>query len=153
LKRRPREPCSKSRSFGAVNQLLAPLPAMRSIASVFMHADAADMVLMVLGLLGAIGDGLSTPVTMFISGRVFNDVGSGPNVLDHFSSRINENARNLLYLAAASLLMGFLGERPAHASILFRKDNILIFQQLQHQINAYKYKYYKEKDVPFQIWM
>jgi hypothetical protein len=39
--------------------------AMRPLASVFMHADATDAVLMALGLLGAMGDGLSTPVMLY----------------------------------------------------------------------------------------
>jgi ATP-binding cassette subfamily B (MDR/TAP) protein 1 len=85
-------------------------PALRSFASVFMHADAADAALMVLGLVGAMGDGLSTPVMLFITSRIFNDLGSGPDLLREFSSKINENARNLLFLALANWIMAFLGE-------------------------------------------
>jgi hypothetical protein len=65
-------------------------PALRSLASVFMHADVADVVLMVLGLVGAMGDGMSTPVMLFITSRIFNDLGSGPGLLQEFSSKINE---------------------------------------------------------------
>jgi ATP-binding cassette subfamily B (MDR/TAP) protein 1 len=62
-----------------------------SFRSVFMHADAADVVLMVLGLVGAIGDGVSMPVMLFITSRIFNDLGgSGAEVLQEFSSKINE---------------------------------------------------------------
>ncbi|GJN19235.1 hypothetical protein PR202_gb06484 [Eleusine coracana subsp. coracana] len=82
--------------------------AMRSFASVFMHADAADVVLMVLGLLGAMGDGFSTPVMLFITSRIFNDLGGGPDLLQQFSTKINENARNLLFLAVANWVMAFL---------------------------------------------
>ncbi|KAL5212613.1 hypothetical protein ABZP36_023460 [Zizania latifolia] len=80
----------------------------RSFMSVFMHADAADVVLMVLGLVGAVGDGLSTPVMLFITSKVFNDLGGGPDILQEFSSKINVNARNLVFLAAGSWVMAFL---------------------------------------------
>lgn len=83
-------------------------PALRSLASVFMHADVADVVLMVLGLVGAMGDGISTPVMLFITSRIFNDLGSGPGLLQEFSSKINENARNLVFLALGNWLMAFL---------------------------------------------
>ncbi|KQJ93765.1 putative multidrug resistance protein [Brachypodium distachyon] len=79
-----------------------------SLASVFMHADAADVALMALGLLGAVGDGMSTPVMLFITSRIFNDLGGGPDVLNEFSSKINENARNLVFLALACWVMAFL---------------------------------------------
>ncbi|PUZ74442.1 hypothetical protein GQ55_1G065900 [Panicum hallii var. hallii] len=83
-------------------------PMLRSFASVFMHADAVDVALMVLGLVGAMGDGMSTPITMLIASRIFNDVGSSPDQLKQFRSRMNENARNLLILAAANWTMAFL---------------------------------------------
>ncbi|CAL4889516.1 unnamed protein product [Urochloa decumbens] len=83
-------------------------PVFRSFASVFMHADAADVALMVLGMVGAMGDGLSTPVMLLITSRIFNDLGSGPDLLQTFSSKINENARNLVFLAIANWIMAFL---------------------------------------------
>ncbi|VAI56742.1 unnamed protein product [Triticum turgidum subsp. durum] len=43
---------------GAADAKKAPFGS--SLMSVFMHADAADVALMVLGLVGAIGDGIST---------------------------------------------------------------------------------------------
>ncbi|CAL5059836.1 unnamed protein product [Urochloa decumbens] len=84
------------------------VPVLRSFTSVFMHADAVDVALMVLGLVGAIGDGMSTPVLMIFGSRMFNDAGSGPDRLQQFRSRMNENARNLLILAAANWIMAFL---------------------------------------------
>jgi ATP-binding cassette subfamily B (MDR/TAP) protein 1 len=68
----------------------APPPFRLSFASVFMHADAADVALMVIGLVGAIGDGVSMPVTLILSRRIFNDLGNGPDLLQEFSSKINE---------------------------------------------------------------
>ena len=68
----------------------APAPAPRSFASVFVHADAADVALMLLGLVGAMGDGMSTPVMLAITSRVFDDAGSGTDHLQQFSSKMNE---------------------------------------------------------------
>ncbi|CAN6246852.1 unnamed protein product [Urochloa humidicola] len=84
------------------------VPVLRSFASVFMHADSVDVVLMVLGLVGAIGDGMSMPIMMLIASRIFNNAGSGPDRLQQFRSKMNENARNLLILAAANWIMAFL---------------------------------------------
>ncbi|WVZ77543.1 hypothetical protein U9M48_025401 [Paspalum notatum var. saurae] len=83
-------------------------PALRSFASVFMHADTADVVLMVLGLVGAIGDGMSTPVMLLVTSRIFNDLGGGPDIFQQFSSKINVNSRNLVFLALANWVMAFL---------------------------------------------
>ncbi|KAL6888380.1 hypothetical protein ACP4OV_009406 [Aristida adscensionis] len=83
-------------------------PVLASFASVFMHADAADVALMVLGLVGAVGDGLSTPLVLVICARVFNAAGSGPGHLPQFASKMNENVRNILFLAAATWVMAFL---------------------------------------------
>ncbi|CAL4970906.1 unnamed protein product [Urochloa decumbens] len=83
-------------------------PQLLSFASVFVHADAADVQLMVLGLIGAMGDGLSMPIMLVIGSHIFNDAGSGPDRLQHFSSKMNENARNVLFLAVANWIMAFL---------------------------------------------
>ncbi|PVH65139.1 hypothetical protein PAHAL_2G432900 [Panicum hallii] len=86
----------------------AAAPVLRSFASVFVHADAADVALMVLGLVGAMGDGMSTPVMLAITSRVFDDTGSGPDHLQQFRSKMNENVRNTLFLAAAHWMAAFL---------------------------------------------
>ncbi|CAO2037475.1 unnamed protein product [Urochloa humidicola] len=83
-------------------------PAVRPLASVFMHADAVDVALMVLGFVGAVGDGMSTPMMLFLANRIFNDIGGGPDRLQQFSSKMNENALNILYLAAGNWVMAFL---------------------------------------------
>ncbi|KAL6888376.1 hypothetical protein ACP4OV_009402 [Aristida adscensionis] len=83
-------------------------PALASFATVFMHVEAADVALMVLGLVGAVGDGLSTPVLLLLFSRMYNDIGSGPDHVQDFSSRMNESARNLVFLAIAIWVMAFL---------------------------------------------
>ncbi|KAF7106310.1 hypothetical protein CFC21_107049 [Triticum aestivum] len=80
-----------------------------AVMSVFMHADAMDMALMAVGLVGAIGDGFSTPVKLLITGFIINDLGnSGPEHLQELSSKMDENARNLVFLALGSWVMAFL---------------------------------------------
>jgi ATP-binding cassette subfamily B (MDR/TAP) protein 1 len=41
---------------------------------------------MVLGLVGAVGDGLSTPMMLFLANRIFNDIATGPDRLLQFTS-------------------------------------------------------------------
>ncbi|KAF8693402.1 hypothetical protein HU200_038795 [Digitaria exilis] len=72
------------------------------------HADKVDMVLMPLGLVGAVGDGLEFPLSLILFIRICNDIGHGPDLLQKFSSRISENTRNLVFLALALWVMGFL---------------------------------------------
>nr|CAB3446863.1 unnamed protein product [Digitaria exilis] len=84
------------------------VPRRPSLMSVFVHADAADVALMLLGLVGAMGDAMSFPATLLLIIRITNDMGSGPDHFQDFTSRINENARNLALLACASGFMAFL---------------------------------------------
>ena len=41
----------------------------------FRYADGIDMLLMLLGTLGSIGDGLMSPLTMLVLSDVVNDYG------------------------------------------------------------------------------
>ena len=82
---------------GAADAKKAPFGS--SLVSVFMHADAADVALMVLGLVGAIGDGISTPAMLLITSRIFNDLGSGPDLLQEFNSKIDEVRLQHFFLA------------------------------------------------------
>ncbi|XP_028775288.1 ABC transporter B family member 15-like [Neltuma alba] len=93
-----------------------------SFRSIFMHADMLDWFLMVLGLVGSLGDGFTTPLVLLISSRLMNNIGSGPTIDPNaFTNSINKNAVALLYLAAGSFLTCFLegycwtrtGERQA----------------------------------------
>jgi len=51
-----------------------------SFKSIFMDADILDCFFMVFGLIGAIGDGITTPLVFYITNRFMNSVGdfSGP---------------------------------------------------------------------------
>ncbi|RLN10010.1 putative multidrug resistance protein [Panicum miliaceum] len=77
-------------------------------SSVFTHADAVDAALMVLGLVGAVGDGMATPLRLLIASRIANDLGSGPDHLDQFTSKINANVIKIVLIACAAWVMAFL---------------------------------------------
>ena len=44
--------------------------------SMFRYADGKDKVLMMLGTLGSIGDGLQYPLMMFVLSSIINDYGN-----------------------------------------------------------------------------
>jgi len=62
-----------------------------SFTSIFMHADVLDCFFMVFGLIGAIGDGLMTPLLLLFLSRLMNSIGSisGPSK-NNFVHSINE---------------------------------------------------------------
>ncbi|CAK8533599.1 unnamed protein product [Lathyrus sativus] len=93
-----------------------------SFKSIFMHADVLDCFFMAFGLLGSIGDGLMTPLVLFVTSKIMNSIGSVSNTSsNNFVEKINENAVSLLYLACAAFVACFLegycwtrtGERQA----------------------------------------
>lgn len=63
-----------------------------SFRSIFMHADGVDMFLMALGVLGAIGDGISMPVMLLVTSKMMNSIGdSSTSVsMDLFTEKINQ---------------------------------------------------------------
>ncbi|TKY66233.1 ABC transporter B family member 15 [Spatholobus suberectus] len=80
-----------------------------SIESIFMHADGKDWFLMVLGTLGAVGEGLATPLVLYISSRMMNNIGNSSSMEGNtFIHNINKNAVAWLYLAGASFAVCFL---------------------------------------------
>ncbi|PIA62325.1 hypothetical protein AQUCO_00200369v1 [Aquilegia coerulea] len=94
----------------------------KSVGSIFMHADGIDKFLMVLGVLGSMGDGFNTPVMLFLTSRIMNNLGGGPgDDPDLFSRTITKNSINFLYMACGNFVLCFLegycwtrtGERQA----------------------------------------
>ncbi|KAI3793977.1 hypothetical protein L1987_36601 [Smallanthus sonchifolius] len=89
-----------------------------SFRSIFMHADDADMFLMALGVLGAVGDGISMPTMLLITSTIMNNIGDSSSFsMDVFTDKINENAVNLCYMAigiwVACFLEGYCWARTA----------------------------------------
>lgn len=61
--------------------------------SIFMHADGVDRLLMTLGLLGAVGDGVSMPAMLTITSKLTNNVGSAissSDISSNFTHNINQ---------------------------------------------------------------
>ncbi|KAJ0841067.1 putative ABC transporter type 1, transmembrane domain superfamily [Helianthus annuus] len=62
-----------------------------SFRSLFMHADSADMFLMAVGLIGAIGDGMGFPVTLLFTTTTMNSIGGSSSVsADVYTDKINK---------------------------------------------------------------
>ncbi|XP_068642203.1 putative multidrug resistance protein [Aristolochia californica] len=97
-------------------------PKSSSIRIIFRHADGIDRLLMLFGVLGSMGDGLTTPIMLFVTSKIMNNLGAGPSDdPSSFRHLIDKNSVNLLFLACgtwfASFLEGFCwtrtGERQA----------------------------------------
>ncbi|KAK6928250.1 ABC transporter-like, ATP-binding domain [Dillenia turbinata] len=78
-----------------------------SIRSIFMHADGIDKLLMVLGFIGAVGDGFGIPVTLVVTSKLMNNIGGASSSVS-FSSKINQNALSLCYVSMAYWVACFL---------------------------------------------
>ncbi|KAK6155142.1 hypothetical protein DH2020_009390 [Rehmannia glutinosa] len=80
-----------------------------SFGCIFMHADGWDMVLMGLGLLGAICDGISVPVRLFVISKFMNNFGNYQiSLAENFMHNINENVLVFCYLACVQWVACFL---------------------------------------------
>ncbi|XP_031108792.1 ABC transporter B family member 15 [Ipomoea triloba] len=80
-----------------------------SFGYIFNHADRVDLVLMSLGVVGAIGDGISMPVMLLVTSKIVNNLGgASASTPDSFSHRINKNALALCFLACAQWVACFL---------------------------------------------
>lgn len=80
-----------------------------SFRSIFMHADGYDMALMGMGLLGAIGDGVSMPAMLLVTSKLMNSFGTSQvSLSENFTHSINKNALVLCYMACAQWVSCFL---------------------------------------------
>ncbi|VVB04305.1 unnamed protein product [Arabis nemorensis] len=79
-----------------------------SIRSIFMHADGVDWLLMGLGLIGAVGDGFTTPLVLLITSKLMNDLGGSSFNTETFMQSISKNSVALLYVACGSWVVCFL---------------------------------------------
>ncbi|KAL9424702.1 hypothetical protein AB3S75_031760 [Citrus x aurantiifolia] len=93
-----------------------------SFLSIFMHADRLDMFLMVLGFIGAMADGFSTPLLTLVMARLMNTVGNASSLTtDEFTHKLYYDAVIILYVASLGWIAAFLeaycwtrtGERQA----------------------------------------
>ncbi|KAI6687429.1 hypothetical protein NL676_024257 [Syzygium grande] len=79
---------------------------MGSKDSMFRYADGFDKLLMLLGTLGSIGDGMQYPLTMYVLSTVINQFGkAGASVTDKM---VDKYALRLLYVAIWVGLSAFI---------------------------------------------
>ncbi|KAM0965312.1 hypothetical protein TB2_020918 [Malus domestica] len=73
---------------------------------IFRYADGVDKLLMVFGTLGSIGDGLMTPLTMFVLSRVINEYGGA--TLSVSNEVVDKYGLRLLILAIGVGISAFM---------------------------------------------
>ncbi|XP_013616436.1 PREDICTED: ABC transporter B family member 15-like [Brassica oleracea var. oleracea] len=81
---------------------------LRSVRSIFMHADCVDWLLMGLGFIGAVGDGFTTPLVLLITSKLMNNLGGSYLNTETFMQNISKNSVVLLYVACGSWVVCFL---------------------------------------------
>ena len=94
-----------------------------SIRSIFMHADGLDMFLMILGMIGAIGDGIGTPLVLFITSKIMNNIGN-------FSGGIDStflHAINKVWFLLFSIFLSFLSHKEKYEKVGWLFDLDLLF--------------------------
>ncbi|EPS68623.1 multidrug/pheromone exporter protein, partial [Genlisea aurea] len=89
-----------------------------SFCSIFGHADGWDWLLMCLGLIGTVGDGISMPFMLLFTSSLFNSYGkSGQSFRNDVSGTIDKNVLDLCYIAlalwGACFLEGYCWTRTA----------------------------------------
>ncbi|KAG6472906.1 hypothetical protein ZIOFF_070384 [Zingiber officinale] len=73
-----------------------------SLQSIFSHRDMVDTLLMTLGFVDAVGDGLLTLTFFMFIHIIFNAIGEGS------IEAVNESVLNLVYLTGGSFLASFM---------------------------------------------
>ncbi|XP_022884062.1 ABC transporter B family member 15-like [Olea europaea var. sylvestris] len=80
-----------------------------SIRSIFIHADGFDIFLMIMGFLGAAGDGISIPLMTYITAKLMNNFGAeNASIVNYFTEVVNQNSLGLCYLACGQCVACFL---------------------------------------------
>ncbi|GLT48513.1 hypothetical protein SLA2020_221340 [Shorea laevis] len=81
-----------------------------NIGIIFRYADWVDVLLMVLGTIGAIGDGMSTNCLLVFASRLMNSLGNGRTQQNHgdFMTEVEKCSLYYVYLGLAVLLVAFM---------------------------------------------
>ncbi|PKI77774.1 hypothetical protein CRG98_001822 [Punica granatum] len=70
-----------------------------SLRSVFMHANRVDKFLMALGLVGAVCNGFSMPVVLFVTDHLINAIGTSPSLDSEVFRDSMNKGRTLMRIA------------------------------------------------------
>ncbi|XVE83874.1 hypothetical protein DITRI_Ditri16bG0123100 [Diplodiscus trichospermus] len=89
-----------------------------SICSIFMHADGVDIWLMAVGFIGAVTDGTVAPLLIYLTGRLFNNIGgASASAADILTSNVHQVAISVILTACVgwvgSLLEGYCWTRTS----------------------------------------
>ncbi|KAL0539038.1 hypothetical protein IC582_023212 [Cucumis melo] len=88
---------------------------------VFRYADWVDMLLMVLGCLGSIGDGLTTPLTMLVLSGMINHYSVSDS--NSFSNHVvDKYTLKLIYIAICVGLCAFFGKLSTAIHLCYNND-------------------------------
>ncbi|CAN4085318.1 unnamed protein product [Withania somnifera] len=81
-----------------------------SIATIFRYADGKDILLMCLGTIGAIGDGISTNCLLVYVSQLFNNLGYGKiqQNNDYFMKEIEKCSLYFVLLGLAVMVVAFM---------------------------------------------
>lgn len=76
----------------------------------FKYADKVDIVLMILGTLGALGDGMATPTLLIATSGLVNTLGNGSTAThpQHFMDEIQKYVLYYVYIGIAVWIAAFL---------------------------------------------
>ena len=76
-----------------------------SIRSIFIHADRVDMWLMAGGFIGAVADGTVAPLMIYLTGRMFNNVGGANSA--SVADMLTQNVRQVRYYLTSLIKVFF----------------------------------------------
>ncbi|KAL4318551.1 hypothetical protein GQ457_18G001090 [Hibiscus cannabinus] len=76
-----------------------------NIGVCFRYADCIDVILMVLGTLGAIGDGMSLLFTITVLRRIMNNIGKGSSQRDGHDNFMEDVEKCVLYFTLIGLVV------------------------------------------------
>ncbi|CAL9779205.1 unnamed protein product [Musa acuminata subsp. burmannicoides] len=79
-----------------------------SFWTIFMHADATDMLLMAVGFVGAAGSGFTTPFILLVTTSIMNNLGAGPSTSTQFIDNVNKDSLDFVYLSLLVFVTCFL---------------------------------------------
>ncbi|KAL5768743.1 hypothetical protein ACOSQ2_015526 [Xanthoceras sorbifolium] len=81
-----------------------------NIAIIFRYADWTDVLLMVLGTVGAIGDGMSTNCLLVFASRIMNSLGYGQTQQNqvNFMDEVEKCSLYFVYLGLAVMVVAFM---------------------------------------------
>lgn len=70
-------------------------PVNGSVRSIFMHADGVDMVLMLMGFIGAVADGFSSRMVLLFVAKILNNIGNASKM---HADTLQQNLNKVVYL-------------------------------------------------------